>query len=331
MADGRFPPGDCSLPPGDQRVFPLLDESYARFRAQGHKWGMAHVLLQLGGAAPRRGDPQTAVPLLHEAEVLFRELGQDEDVVWTLWCLGTTAQLQGDYGDAEALYTQALAAVRDIRSPSTIAQAIAVEGLEGNVLTSLGSVALLRGEFERAEACLREGTLLCAQVESADLLASCVLNLAGVALGRSHATRAARLLGAAEGLWGGVETGILPVYRAMYDRLCTHLSRRLGERAFCAARVRGNSMSLPDVAAYALGTDADPAGDDPLKALTRREREVARLAAGGLSNREIAKALVVAEGTARLHVEHVLAKLNLHSRAQLAAWGVERGVLTPLS
>ena len=314
----------------DERVFPLLDESLVRFRAQGHKRGMAHVLLQLGAAAPLRGDARGAVPLFREAEALFRELGQHEDVAWTLWGIGQTAQLQGDYAQAEAFYAEALAVLRDLRHPSTVAQSIAVETAAANLLTSLGSVAFLHGDLERAAACLREGVVLCAQLASADLLAACVLHLAAVVLGVSHATRAARLLGAAEGLWGGVDSGIMPVYRAIYNRLRADLSRRLGEQAFAAARAQGQRMSLPEVAVYALDTEADPRGDDPLKPLTQREREVARLAARGLTNREIAKALVVAEGTARVHVEHVLAKLDLHSRAQLAAWGVERGVLTPL-
>jgi DNA-binding NarL/FixJ family response regulator len=85
-------------------------------------------------------------------------------------------------------------------------------------------------------------------------------------------------------------------------------------------------MSLPDVVALALGAEDGAPVDDPLMELTRREREVGRLAARGLRNREIARALVITEGTARVHVEHVLAKLNLHSRAQLAAWAVEQGV-----
>ena len=314
----------------DERVFPLLDESLVRFRAQGHKRGMAHVLLQLGAAAPLRGDAHAAVPLFREAEALFRELGQHEDVAWTLWGIGQTAQLQGDYARAEAFYTEALAALRDLRHPSTVAQSIAVETGEPNLLTSLGSVAFLRGELAHADAYLREGVVLSTQLASADLLAACVLHLAAVVLGVGHATRAARLFGAAEGLWGGVDSGIMPVYRAIYNHLRAELSRRLGERAFASARGQGQRMSLSEVADYALDAEADPAGDDPLKPLTQREREVAKLAARGLSNREIAKALMVAEGTARVHVEHVLAKLDLHSRAQLAAWGVERGVLTPL-
>jgi adenylate cyclase len=61
--------------------------------------------------------------------------------------------------------------------------------------------------------------------------------------------------------------------------------------------------------------------------LTERERQVASLVAQGLSTRQIAEALVIAEGTARIHVEHILTKLDLHSRAQLAAWAVHQGLL----
>ena len=313
----------------DQRMFPLLDASLARFRSLGHKRGIAHTLLQLGSAAPLRGDPRAGIPLLREAEVQFRELGQHEDVAWTLWCLGNTAQLQGDHGEAEALYTRALAAVRDVRYPSTIAQAIALEGLEGNMLTSLGSVALLQGDLERAEGCLREGGLLCAQVESAHLLAACVLHLAGVALCRGDARRGARLLGAAEGLWGATDSAILPVHREMHERVFTDLRRGLSERTFASIRAEGRQMSLQDVTAYALSAQQVAANYDesPLKALTRREREVVNLAAHGLTNREVAQSLGLAEGTARVHVEHILAKLDLHSRAQLAAWAAAHGVL----
>ncbi len=60
--------------------------------------------------------------------------------------------------------------------------------------------------------------------------------------------------------------------------------------------------------------------------LTHREAEVAAMIAQGRSNREIARALVITEGTAANHVQHILNKLGLHSRAQIAAWAVERGI-----
>ena len=54
--------------------------------------------------------------------------------------------------------------------------------------------------------------------------------------------------------------------------------------------------------------------------LSSRERDVAVLLAAGRSNREIAEALVISEGTVEVHVKHILSKLGLRSRAQVAAW-----------
>jgi DNA-binding CsgD family transcriptional regulator len=58
--------------------------------------------------------------------------------------------------------------------------------------------------------------------------------------------------------------------------------------------------------------------------LTAREREVASLVATGKTNREIAELLVISEGTADVHVKHILGKLGFKSRAQIAVWAAER-------
>jgi DNA-binding NarL/FixJ family response regulator len=54
--------------------------------------------------------------------------------------------------------------------------------------------------------------------------------------------------------------------------------------------------------------------------LTRRESEVAGLVARGLSNRQIGAALHISERTAENHVQHILTKLGLQNRTQVAAW-----------
>jgi non-specific serine/threonine protein kinase len=54
--------------------------------------------------------------------------------------------------------------------------------------------------------------------------------------------------------------------------------------------------------------------------LTRRERQVADLVAQGLSNKDIAAKLVIAQRTAESHVENILTKLGFTSRTQIAAW-----------
>ncbi len=76
-------------------------------------------------------------------------------------------------------------------------------------------------------------------------------------------------------------------------------------------------------AARALGADRllSANSDDPL---TPREREVADLVAEGLTNRQIAERLVLSERTAQNHVQHVLTKLGLSNRAQVAAWRLSR-------
>lgn len=56
------------------------------------------------------------------------------------------------------------------------------------------------------------------------------------------------------------------------------------------------------------------------RGLTPRELEVACLIAGGLTNRQIADALVVSPETVKTHVSHILRKLKLRSRHQVAAW-----------
>jgi DNA-binding CsgD family transcriptional regulator len=72
-----------------------------------------------------------------------------------------------------------------------------------------------------------------------------------------------------------------------------------------------------------LGRMQPPVFDAPeAGGLTSREREVAALLARGMSNREIAAALVITENTAEVHVKHILGKLGLKSRAQVASWAV---------
>jgi DNA-binding NarL/FixJ family response regulator len=108
------------------------------------------------------------------------------------------------------------------------------------------------------------------------------------------------------------------------------------EDILAAIRVvaRGEALLDPAVTASVIAQFATlPSPRDDLKArvdeLTAREREVLGLMASGLSNAEIARELVVSEGTAKTHVRHVLQKLGLRDRIQAVIFGYESGLVQP--
>jgi DNA-binding NarL/FixJ family response regulator len=79
-----------------------------------------------------------------------------------------------------------------------------------------------------------------------------------------------------------------------------------------------------------MTTPADEASAaERLHDLTEREREILTLVAQGLSNREIAEHLSLAEPTVKTHVSHLLMKLELRDRAQLVVLAYETGVVRP--
>jgi len=93
----------------------------------------------------------------------------------------------------------------------------------------------------------------------------------------------------------------------------------------------GDSLLSPSVTRRVVDRMAqqptpDLADQASLRHLTAREREVLGLIARGLSNREIASALVVEESTARTHVKRILMKLNLRDRVQAVIFAYESGL-----
>jgi len=107
---------------------------------------------------------------------------------------------------------------------------------------------------------------------------------------------------------------------ALFEHDLSMVRTLLGDRAAPLLEA-GQALTLEE--AVRLGLTAPEAagrshGDRG--PLTAREREVAVLVAHGLTNRQIADRLVIASRTAGNHVEHILDKLQLGTRAQIAAW-----------
>ena len=94
---------------------------------------------------------------------------------------------------------------------------------------------------------------------------------------------------------------------------------------------RGESVVSPQMTGklmmgVRMGKDAVPGEDDKEK-LSPREKEIIALLAKGVSNKEMAHTLNVAESTIKIHVQNILKKLHLTSRVQAAVYAVEHGLV----
>lgn len=160
-------------------------------------------------------------------------------------------------------------------------------------------------------------------------LAATVEFLSWVACGEQEREHAATLLGGAATLWRQVGTALWGVraLHTLHTETENTLMIALGAERFTQVYAYGSRLpvaKLVDIAcgnAHAGTPEPPPAADDgsPLGPLTPREREVASLIVEGLTNRQIAERLVISKRTADTHVEHILTKLGVTSRTQIAA------------
>jgi len=88
--------------------------------------------------------------------------------------------------------------------------------------------------------------------------------------------------------------------------------------------VKGETAVAPAMTAKLVSLlDAKNTSDSVLESLTQREREILSHLAKGESNKAIARQLDISYDTVKLHVRHILAKLNLSSRVEAAVYAVE--------
>ncbi|MFE5702786.1 protein kinase [Rhodococcus koreensis] len=265
------------------------------------------------------GDPARACRYLDEALAPF-DAPDDaalEIRISALLSLAWACQLQGNTPRAIACNEQALA----------LTQTHGESVYQSFALWAMGVAAWRQGNSDRAVKLLKQGLTVSRKVDDPILAATCLETLAWTC-DEDNAKRAATLMGAAEALGQSVgsSTAIFPAL-VIYHEECERQTRQaLGQRTFEAAHRDGSLLSFDAAAAYALGEqpNAPVQETDSTSALTKREQQVADLVAEGLTNRAIATRLVISQRTAQGHVEHILTKLGFSSRAQIAAWVVER-------
>jgi non-specific serine/threonine protein kinase len=296
-----------------------LEAALDAWRELGDARGIAVALLNLGQAELSINNTRRAEALLRESLDLFRTLRDDSGTASCLYRLGDLAATLGDLDQAQSLTEESLELGRRVGDEYRI----------GSALHVLGHFAYMRGDLLTAAAHLREGLVLSKKVGDRRGIAVCMESAAILAAVRGHHERAARLFGAAGRLRAATLAGRRVWIEAAYVRGVDATRAALGDSAYAAAAAAGEALALSAAVAEALAT-LEPSSRsargrtlDDADALTRREREVALLVAQGRTNRQIGAALFITEGTAALHVKHALSKLQLTSRAALAAWATK--------
>lgn len=190
--------------------------------------------------------------------------------------------------------------------------------------TSAGMASMLLGDHSAAESSLSEALEATLVLDDEPGLVMRLQALASNAAMADDAVRAARLLGAAETLRFQGAYRISPFIQHFVEQATTSAKSKLGTDGYEREFGAGAELDRDEAVALALGTKKAPSlGTAPATStspLSRREQEVAELAAHGVSNKEIASRLFVSERTVETHIYHILNKLGLASRTKIADW-----------
>jgi predicted ATPase/DNA-binding CsgD family transcriptional regulator len=277
-----------------------------------------------GHATLYQGDVPAAIGLLLEAREEFRAVGD----------------ALGEF-DTLILLTAATFFIDDPRVAEFSREALALADRHGALsskaygLWSVGIAEWRTGRYDRATRSLRECVRIFQPMHDLTGISFGVQALSWCAAFAAPDETAARLLGASQAVWrtSGAKVDETNAYGAFDLRSEEHVRDALGSEPYEQAFAEGAAYSFDQAVSLALGEGLDDESGSEAAArrrgrsvsggLTRREREIAGLLAEGLSNKEIAARLVISQRTVETHVDHVLGKLGITSRAQVASWVAE--------
>jgi predicted ATPase/DNA-binding CsgD family transcriptional regulator len=311
----------------------VLEEALALGRALEDTDIIARSLTHLGRRTQVVGlseeGMQEATALLEEALALRQQVGDRRGAANVHTQLAVIALGQRAYERAEHLAQAALATYREVGDEVGATAALVV----------LGMAAGEQGATARTVALLQQGLAASRLLQDRRLLllesSLVVWWLAGEQGDPEHL---AVLLGAAEAMGEAIASVTGGGWEMRSAEAAAALRARLGRDRFAAARRAGRALSfaqISELVARVLNeVGAGGAHDEESSGarrqptiLSKREEEVLRLVAEGLTNKEIARRLIVTENTVKTYVTSLFNKLGVDSRAQAVAVAAHEGLL----
>ncbi len=314
----------------------LLDESLALFREIDDPMGVSHALIRRSWMVIRPEDYAYKRLLLEEAATRAHEAGDTIILAWAAHNLGSLAWSQDhDLRQAKTYFESSLSLFRKARFPLIFS------------IMSLADVERALGNMARAQTLYEEALISRGELASMDPdIFFGFVGLAGVARTRGQPERAARLFGAANSNSLVQELRFYP-QAFSYESDIAAIRTQLGETAFAEAWTAGRAMTQAQAIAYALENRSTTQESIPseqayereltapqsaanrslLMSFSERELQVLNLLAVGLSNREIAEALILAPSTIKWYVSEILSKLGVANRTQAVRRAHELSIL----
>jgi DNA-binding CsgD family transcriptional regulator len=296
----------------------------------GEMRGVARALSELGKEARMKDDDYArSIALLEESLALCLDLDDRATSAYTLLNLGISAWGIGDLPRAEDLLEQSL---RLYREDGDLRHAAITQSMRG-------LVAWRAGRFECAATRFIDALEGHHRIGDWWFITYDLRGLAAVLVEWDNAESAARLLGAAQHLGETLGEVHSPIGGGTWGPLTERVQEGLSVDAFERCWAAGHALSRDEAVRAAVeAIEATSSNDQPFvppsiiahpDALTRREREVALLLAQGHSDRQISEELFIAVSTVGVHVHHILEKLDLRSRWQVADWVAASGLAQP--
>jgi non-specific serine/threonine protein kinase len=300
-----------------QEAQQLYREARDQYRALELRFWEAVALAYLANNLIEMGDFEGA---RHAAEECL-ELGEGNAFGFAtsraLRLLGRLAARDGLYDRASQLLDGALAQQDEIGDAMGAIHTLRYQAL----------VALDRDDPSTAATCLMRALAVAEATTDHLALASCLEATAGV-LSTLRPNEAAQLLGAAARLRRAARAPAWPIGQAYVDRWTARLRHTLGESSFTQQLAAGELLTADRAAEAALKWTAPftmttvGAAPTPADQLTAHQQAIAVLIVRGCTNDQIALQLNTTPAAARAQIEHILDRLGLRSRAQIAAWAV---------
>jgi non-specific serine/threonine protein kinase len=294
----------------------LAAEAIETERRRDRPLALAKALNAMAKARLARGELGAAVQAGRELVVVLRPLGRPLDIAWSQQNLAWGLLHAGEIAEAEQLLAASLPVLRALATPSYLP----------TVLHTAGTIHLANCDVDAAEALFVEALRGAAAESSRNLNA--VEGLAIVAAERRQSERAVRIAAGAAAMRRRLKFEPGGLWQRRLDTAIARARGELGTARADAAVAAGEQLEGDRLLAYALArgdvADRQPdAGAEPgaaVRLLTSRERQVAALVAGGMTNPEIAGRLAVSTRTVTAHLASIRTKLGVQARTQIALW-----------